>query len=97
VSAPRVVDALGTWCPVPIFLIERAARRAGPGEVIELLADDPLIEIDLPAWCHSSGNELLELRRDGAEYVGRVGVRRGGRRGGDGPSRGPSPRRSAPG
>ena len=72
----RVVDALGTWCPVPIHLVERAARRAAPGDVIELLADDPLIEVDLPAWCHSSGNELLELRRDGDDYVGRVGVSR---------------------
>ena len=71
----RIVDALGTWCPVPIHLIERAARRAQPGEVIELLADDPLIEVDLPAWCHSSGNHLLELRREGEEYVARVGVR----------------------
>ena len=70
----RVVDALGTWCPVPIYLIDRASRRARPGEVIELLADDPLIEIDLPAWCHTSGHDLLELRRDGDGYVGRVCV-----------------------
>lgn len=75
-SAPpaRLVDALGTWCPVPIHLIDRAARAAAPGEVIELLADDPLIEIDLPAWCHRSGNELLELRRDGDGYLCRVAV-----------------------
>lgn len=72
-----MVDALGTWCPVPIHLIARAAVRAAPGDVLELLADDPLIEIDLPAWCHSSGNELLELRSDGGSYVGRVRVSRG--------------------
>lgn len=69
-----MVDALGTWCPVPIYLIDRAARRARAGEVIELLADDPLIEVDLPAWCHRSGNALLELRRDGDAYVGRVEI-----------------------
>jgi TusA-related sulfurtransferase len=93
----RVVDALGTWCPVPIHLIDRAARRAAPGEVIALLADDPLIEVDLPAWCHSSGNELLELRRDGDGWVGRVAVRRGAGRGGHGPPRAPGPGRSASG
>ena len=75
------MDALGTWCPVPIHLIDRAARRSRPGEVIELLADDPLIEVDLPAWCHSSGNDLLELRRQGTEYVGRVEVTSRGRDG----------------
>ena len=73
----RVVDALGTWCPVPIHLVERAARRASAGDVLELLADDPLVEVDLPAWCHSSGNRLIELRREGSGYVGRVAVTRG--------------------
>lgn len=71
----RVVDALGTWCPVPIYLVDRAARSATPGEVIELLADDPLIEVDLPAWCASSGNELLCL--EGAPDGYRGLVRRG--------------------
>ena len=93
---PRIVDALGTWCPVPIHLIDRAARRAQAGEILELLADDPLIEVDLPAWCHSSGNDLLELRRQGTEYVGRVEVTSRGRDG-RGPRRDPSPGRSASG
>jgi TusA-related sulfurtransferase len=78
-TATRIVDALGTWCPVPIHLVDRAARRAAPGDVLELLADDPLIEVDLPAWCHASGNELLDLRRDGSDYIGRVAVTRGRR------------------
>ncbi len=71
-SGPRIVDALGTWCPVPIHLVDRAARAAAAGEVIELLADDPLIEVDLPAWCHRTGHELLELRCADGEWVGRV-------------------------
>jgi tRNA 2-thiouridine synthesizing protein A len=70
----RVVDALGTWCPVPIHLVARAADRSAPGDLLELLADDPLVTIDLPAWCHSSGHELVELRRDGDDYRGRVRV-----------------------
>lgn len=72
----RVVDALGTWCPVPIALIDRAARTADAGDVIELLASDPLIEVDLPAWCHSSGHRLVELRRDAGDWIGRVAVTR---------------------
>jgi cysteine desulfurase len=70
----RVVDALGTWCPVPIHLIARAAGAAAPGSEIVLLADDPLIRVDLPAWCHSSGNELLGLERDGNGWAGRVRI-----------------------
>ena len=95
-GAPRIVNALGTWCPVPIHLVDRAARGAAPGDVIELLADDPLIEVDLPAWCHRSGNDMLELRRDGEGYVGRVRITPRGRDG-SGPPRDPSPGRSAGG
>jgi tRNA 2-thiouridine synthesizing protein A len=68
----RVVDALGSWCPVPIHLVARAARAAAPGEVIELLADDPLIAVDLPAWCLASGNELLSLEPGPDGYRGLV-------------------------
>jgi tRNA 2-thiouridine synthesizing protein A len=90
----RVVDALGTWCPVPIHLIDRAAREAAPGSEIALLADDPLIRVDLPAWCHSSGNELLALEEDGDGWVGRVRV---SPRGGRAPAHGRGRGRSAPG
>jgi len=93
----RVVDALGSWCPVPIHLIDRAARRRAPGDLIELLADDPMIEVDLPAWCHSSGNELVELRRDGDGWVGLVAVTRAAARDGHAPPRDPAPGRSATG
>ncbi len=68
----RIVDALGTWCPVPIHLVARAIVTVDPGEPVALLADDPLIEVDLPAWCHDSGHELVELRHDEGGYRGIV-------------------------
>ena len=68
----RIVDALGTRCPVPVQLADRAAARLGPGDEIEVLADDPLIEVDLPAWCHERGHRLLELRRERGGYAGVV-------------------------
>lgn len=68
----KVVDALGTWCPVPIHLVARAIGTVKPGEPVALLADDPLIEVDLPAWCHDTGHELLELRADAGGYRGIV-------------------------
>lgn len=58
----RIVDALGSWCPVPLRLLDRAARRLPAGARIDLLADDPLIVVDLPAWCHRRGHRLLWLR-----------------------------------
>ncbi len=61
-----MVDALGTWCPVPVAMAGEAIARMSPGEVLEVLADDPLVFLDLPAWCHDRGHEVLsmEQRRD---------------------------------
>ena len=67
-DARRVVDALGTYCPVPIHLASRAAGRLPAGGVIELLADDPLIEVDLPAWCHDAQHRLESLEREAGVY-----------------------------
>lgn len=72
-SAPaRIVDALGTHCPVPVYLVERALRRVEPGETVELLADDPLVQVDLPAWCHEAGHDLLSISRDMDRFVALV-------------------------
>lgn len=71
----RVVDALGAHCPVPVRLLGRALGRVAPGEVVELLADDPLIEVDLPAWCHARGHPLLQMEAHAGRW--RALVRRG--------------------
>ena len=68
----KVVDALGTRCPVPIHLVARAIVTVEPGEPVALLADDPLIEVDLPAWCHDTGHELVELSAGAGGYRGIV-------------------------
>lgn len=73
-TEPPVVDALGTYCPVPIRLLERRLAGIAVGEIAILLADDPLVEIDLVAWCHEKHHALLSLRVNEGEY--RAEVRR---------------------
>jgi len=71
----RSVDALGTWCPVPVTMAREAIAAMAPGEVLEVLADDPMVFLDLPAWCHDAGHEVLsmEQRRDVITSLIRVG------------------------
>jgi tRNA 2-thiouridine synthesizing protein A len=69
VTRARTVDAIGTHCPVPVRLLADAAAKADPGALIELLADDPLAEVDVPAWCHSHGHEVSTIVRDGDVWV----------------------------
>ena len=74
VVADVVLDTVGLYCPVPII---RTAERIGPmapGQVIEVLSDDPVILIDMPAWCVSCGHEYLGFREQGSEW--RLYIRR---------------------
>lgn len=33
------------------------------GEILEILADDPGFEKDLPAWCNTTGEKFLEIKK----------------------------------
>jgi len=68
-SDARTVDALGTHCPVPVRLLARAIARVAPGSTVRVLADDPLVAIDLPAWCHSHGHELVTFTESGGTWT----------------------------
>ncbi len=71
----RTIDALGTWCPTPIRLLRKRIATTRNGDELRLLADDPLIEIDLPAWCHDAGHELVSLTNDKGVWTGIIRVR----------------------
>ena len=43
-----------------------------PGDVLEIVADDPGFEKDLPAWCNMSGEKFLEMKNDGPFFTGYV-------------------------
>lgn len=55
----QVVDALGLKCPLPVLMMRRALARAVPGAVVEVLADDPLAQIDIPHACAADGAEIV--------------------------------------
>ena len=67
--APIVVDARGHRCPVPTLRLRRALEKAALGQVVRLLADDPLAKIDVPHFVSSEGFRLISSAQDGATLV----------------------------
>jgi tRNA 2-thiouridine synthesizing protein A len=59
------LNCLGMKCPRPIIEIAKAARRAAPGAVLTVHADDLAFESDVQAWCENAGAKLAVLSRDG--------------------------------
>jgi tRNA 2-thiouridine synthesizing protein A len=72
VDVEVTVDATGLYCPMPIIMTAKEIKKIQVGQVLAVKADDEGIQADLPAWCKTTGNELLELTRDGAVFTGYV-------------------------
>jgi len=66
------VDALGLYCPMPIVMMSKEIKKIDVGQVLAVLADDPGIEADLPAWCNTTGHKMLDLKVEGKVYTGLV-------------------------
>jgi len=48
-----------------LILIRKHMDPLAPGQVLEILSTDSTVEVDLPAWCRVTGNDLVSwTRRD---------------------------------
>lgn len=63
-----ILDTFGLLCPMPIIKTAAKMKELKPGDVLEVLSDDPGIKEDMPAWCITSGNELVLLEEQGYEF-----------------------------
>ena len=55
------LNVIGALCPLPILLSAREMRKLQPGDLLEIVGDDPGIREDMPVWCERAGHELLEM------------------------------------
>lgn len=61
IKADSVLDCLGLFCPVPIYLAAKKMNELKVGDILEVISDDEGIIEDLPAWCKNSGQLLLRF------------------------------------
>lgn len=57
-GAAVVLDCLGKPCPVPVIELARALPGVAPGDVVEVLSDDPAAASDIAAWCRMRGQSF---------------------------------------
>jgi tRNA 2-thiouridine synthesizing protein A len=48
---------------MPIVKMAKAIKEIQPGEILEAFATDPGVMADVPAWCRTTGNELVTLEK----------------------------------
>ncbi len=71
-GADPVLDERGRACPLPIVALGRARRRLPPGTEVTLLADDPVVLTDVPAWCAMVGATLIDHASDSGTFTFRI-------------------------
>jgi TusA-related sulfurtransferase len=53
---------------MPIVKTREAMTQTTPGQVLEMLSDDPASDPDMRSWAQNTGHELLAVTRSGAVY-----------------------------
>ena len=63
------LDLTGLLCPVPIVLTSEKIKGMKEGQVLRVKATDPGYERDLWNWIRQTGNELLDIEKDGTTVI----------------------------
>jgi len=66
---PKIVDARGYKCPIPVIRMETALRGLSPGEQVIVFADDPVATVDIPHFCAEGGHHAARQPDQGGACV----------------------------
>jgi len=66
VKPDRTLDALGLFCPEPVFRVRLELDNMNVGEVLEVLADDPAAEEDIKSLVKRLEQQLITLKKEGS-------------------------------
>jgi len=58
-NAAKVVNARNMACPGTLLETKRAIAGVKPGEILEVLSNDPEARADIRAWADKAGHEYL--------------------------------------
>jgi tRNA 2-thiouridine synthesizing protein A len=70
--ADKSIDLKGLLCPMPVVKIAKEIKTIEVGQVLEAQASDPGVLADIPAWCKSTGNEMISMEKKEKIFVFQV-------------------------
>ncbi len=62
------LDVRGECCPYPLILTKKKVEQLKSGEILKIIADDPVAPQNIDNWSKKSGNKLLAVRQEGNIY-----------------------------
>jgi tRNA 2-thiouridine synthesizing protein A len=64
----RNLDCVGLYCPEPVFRTRQELDKLAVGEVLEVIADDPAAEEDIPRLVKRLEQRLLKVRKEKDQF-----------------------------
>jgi len=64
-----ILDTSGTECPIPVLKARKLAKDLKNGNIIKVIATDPLATADFEHYCVQSGFEFLESYNEGEKII----------------------------
>ena len=64
----KTLDLKGMLCPMPVIKMAKAIKEVEVGQTIEAFATDPGVMADIPAWCRTTGNELVTIEKQDKQF-----------------------------
>ncbi|PPC91340.1 MAG: SirA family protein [Methylobacter sp.] len=64
-----VLNARRLLCPLPVIRTQDKIKQLQPGDRLEVVATDPGVMQDIPAWCRIHGHTVLESREHEGEFI----------------------------
>ena len=66
-DAPEIneveLDTSGTECPIPVLRARKLSQKLKNGDIVKVLATDPLAEADFKHYCDESNFKYIETKK----------------------------------
>ncbi len=66
------IDACGLQCPGPIMRLKEELDKKKLGEAVSISSTDHGFATDIKGWCHSTGNQLLDVTAQDGVYTATI-------------------------
>ena len=67
-----ILDLSGLLCPLPVLKARKRLETLKTGDVLTVIATDPMSAIDMPHFCNEQGHQLLDQTTNAQAFIFRI-------------------------
>lgn len=66
------LDVQGYVCPHPQLYTKKTLEKMAPGDIIEVIFDNPSSSESIAAMCEAAGDEIVDQQLEAGRYVWKI-------------------------